>query len=83
MIKVELKVDKGIVKDAIISGDFFAYPSEMIEEIETKILGHKIDEILEIVERYRNRVKLVGVKFDDLKELLELLIRKSREERGK
>jgi len=79
MIKIELEVEENKVENVIISGDFFAYPAEAIEEMENQIRGCELSKLLEVVERYRNRVKLVGVRFDDLRELVETVIKKLME----
>jgi len=75
MIKVELEVEGDVIKNAIISGDFFAYPPEVIEEMEDKMRGRELSKVLEVIERYRDRVKLVGVKFEDLEELVRAIIK--------
>lgn len=77
MIKIELELEGNIVKNAIISGDFFAYPPEIIEEMEAKVQGCELSKVLEVIEHYRDRVKLVGVKFDDLKELIRTIVEKN------
>ena len=74
MIKVELEVVKNVIKRMVISGDFFAYPPEAIEEIERSVEGHVVDDVIRIIDCYKNRVKFVGVDFNDLKELLVSII---------
>jgi len=74
MIKVEVKVIDDRVEDVIISGDFFAYPAEAIEDMEKDMKGLSLVKLPEIVENYRSKVKLVGVTLDDLKTLIEELV---------
>jgi len=74
MIKVEIMVAGNRVEDVIISGDFFAYPAEAIEDMEKDMKGLSLVKLPEIVENYRSKVKLVGVTLDDLKTLIEELV---------
>ncbi len=52
----------------IIGGDFFAYPPETIDEIEKALTGPLIDaaKAAKTMEKFRDKVKLVGIDFDDL-----------------
>jgi len=74
MIKVEIMVAGNRVEDVVISGDFFAYPAEAIEDMEKDMKGLSLVKLPEIVENYRSKVKLVGVTLDDLKTLIEELV---------
>lgn len=41
VIKVEVKLSNDIISDISISGDFFMYPEEAIEQLETVLVGTK------------------------------------------
>lgn len=43
MIKISLDVEEGIIKKALIAGDFFLYPEEAIEHIEKSLIGVRVD----------------------------------------
>ena len=75
-VKVEVEVEGGILKEVLISGDFFAYPPEALEELEESLKGIKAEprEIERVLESFGDRVELVGVGLEDLKELLLSLL---------
>ena len=74
MIRVEAEVCNGFLKNIVISGDFFAHPEHIIDEIEEELKGRSIREVLDIVEGYRDRVVFTGLSFDDLVLLLREII---------
>ncbi len=71
-LKVELTVNilEDKITEIIISGDFFAYPSEALEELELKIRGKTVEEALKIVDGYEGRMKLIGASLQDIKQLI-------------
>jgi len=73
-LKIDLVVDEDRIKDIVISGDFFAYPTEAIEELEDDLKGSRVDEALDIVEKYRDKIVIVGASIDEIKDLLKELI---------
>ncbi|RLG45143.1 MAG: hypothetical protein DRN92_07075 [Thermoproteota archaeon] len=77
-VKVELKIREGIIERAIISGDFFAYPSSIIEDIESELEGKRaeFEAIKKVLEKFREKGKLVGIPFNDLERLFEQVITK-------
>ncbi len=73
-LKIDLELESDIIKDIIISGDFFAYPAEAIEELENTLKGTSIHDLRNIIIEFRKRVTLVGISFKDIIELLDDLI---------
>ena len=73
MVKVEVELVGRRVRRVTISGDFFAYPAEVIEEMEREMTGADVGELPSVVDRYRGRVELVGITLEDLRELLRQL----------
>jgi len=74
MIRVEAEICDEMLKNIVISGDFFAHPEHVIDEIEEELKGRSIREVLNIVEGYRDRVVFTGLSFDDLVLLLREII---------
>ncbi|MCY0867665.1 MAG: ABC transporter substrate-binding protein [Desulfurococcus sp.] len=67
-LDVEVEVEGGVIKHVEISGDFFAYPSEAVEELEEALKGcGSVDCINSVFEKLRG-VLLVGVKLGSLRE---------------
>jgi lipoate-protein ligase A len=73
-LKIDISIRDNIVEDIIISGDFFAYPEEMVDELESAIRGHKLSDIIDIVESYRDRIVFLGVSIDDIINVLRKII---------
>ncbi|MET1160113.1 MAG: lipoate protein ligase C-terminal domain-containing protein [Thermoprotei archaeon] len=73
-LKIDLLVENGIVEDIVISGDFFAYPETVIDEIEDSIRGKSVSEAIDALRSFRDRVELVGISFKDLESLFIELI---------
>ena len=75
-VKIELKIKDGIIEDVIISGDFFAYPLSLIEDIESELKGERaeFENIKEVLEKFREKGKLIGISFNDLERLFEQII---------
>lgn len=71
-VKVEVVVEGGVLRDVLISGDFFAYPPEAIEEMESSLRGVRADpEAVErVVMSFRGKLQLVGISLEDIVELL-------------
>lgn len=69
-VDVIIGVSEGKIVKMIISGDFFAYPPEALEELELEIRGKTVEEALKVIDRYGGRVKLVGASLQDVKQLI-------------
>lgn len=70
-LKVEVTISEDKIMKIIISGDFFAYPSEILEELELELRGKTIEEALKIIDGYEGKVKLVGASLQDVKQLIQ------------
>ena len=69
-VEMTMNVSEGRIVNVTISGDFFAYPSETLEELELEIRGKTVEEALKIIDGYEGRVKLVGASLQDVKQLM-------------
>lgn len=69
-VEMTMNVSEGRIVNVTISGDFFAYPSETLEELELEIRGKTVEEALKIIDGYEGRVKLVGASLQDVKQLI-------------
>jgi lipoate-protein ligase A len=65
-LKIDISIRGDIIENIVISGDFFAYPEEMVDELESAIRGHKLSDVIGIVEDFRNRIVFLGVSIDDI-----------------
>ncbi len=62
VFSVYLEVDESCkVFKLVISGDFFAFPPELLDEAESKASGVNLEGAAEVVGEYLERVTLVGV----------------------
>ena len=52
LIKVQLIEREGVIEDVRIMGDFFLHPEEVIEEVESSLIGQPLDEgvLAELIE---------------------------------
>jgi len=69
-IKIDLEIIDGKIVKFILSGDFFAFPNERLEEMEKKIIGKNIDEVEKIINEYKYKINLIGISFNDILSLL-------------
>lgn len=69
-IKIDLEIIDGKIVKFILSGDFFAFPNEKLEEMEKKIIGKNIDEAEKIINEYKYKINLIGISFNDILSLL-------------
>jgi len=71
-VKIDLEItDDGRIHDIIISGDFFVYPQETLEELESKLKGRSLEEAKSILKEYSEKVTVLGFTLDDVAELLD------------
>ena len=64
---VDLLVDQeGIIRKCFISGDFFAYPEAIINEVEKKLPGLRLGEALLKTRRLVGEAELLGITVEDL-----------------
>jgi len=69
LVRVKLEVRDGKISYVMITGDFFMHPEELIENLESFLVGCKLDEaeiksnLMKFVED--NGVVLLGVSVDD------------------
>ncbi len=73
-LKIDLKTRNNYIEDIVISGDFFAYPEEVIDLIEEELRGKHLSEVDTIINKYRDRVELIGLTFDDIRILIHELM---------
>lgn len=73
LIKVKLLEEEGMIKDIKITGDFFAYPEEAIEELEISLRNTSLMKVKENVKKFveERNIKLIGLKIEDILEVIE------------
>ncbi|NPA98203.1 MAG: hypothetical protein GXO43_02385 [Crenarchaeota archaeon] len=64
---VDLLVDQeGVIRKCYISGDFFAYPETIVNEIEKKLPGLRLGEALLKTRKFVGEAELLGITVEDL-----------------
>ncbi len=64
---IDLLVDtQGIIRKCFISGDFFSYPETLINDIEKKLLGCRLDDALAVTMELVENSYLLGITVEDL-----------------
>ena len=70
MIKISLEYDEDskIINSITITGDFFLYPEETLDELEVNLIGTKLgkDEIKQKIEKCLNRSEAFGFDSESL-----------------
>lgn len=66
LVKVKMVIEGGVIKDAKITGDFFAHPEEGIEIIEKELIGKDLSNARQAVESAVGGVTLIGVRVEEL-----------------
>lgn len=69
-LKIDAEIKDNVIVDIVISGDFFAYPEEGIEMLENDLKGKTINEAIRIIDDYRDKIELLGISLDNIKNLL-------------
>lgn len=69
-IKVDLEVTDEVIKDVVISGDFFLYPEEHIHVIESELRGKKVSEVSKILSKFRDSVVIVSASIEEFAEAI-------------
>jgi len=65
-IGIDLVVEGNRIIDVVIFGDFFAYPPEIIDELQSSLKNCKLDEVKDIIHKICSKSKLVGIDADDI-----------------
>ena len=74
-IRISVRIEEGKVKKVYIRGDFFCYPEDAIERLENALVGRRPEEIPEAFRRTMEGVELLGVRRE---ELLDLILEASK-----
>ncbi|OYT61873.1 MAG: hypothetical protein B6U69_02750 [Thermofilum sp. ex4484_15] len=79
-LKIELEVVSGIIRDLKVSGDFFAYPPYLLDNLERGAKGMRADpsEVDKLLSRYIGRLELVGISIEDLRGLIVNSLREAK-----
>ncbi|HII60598.1 lipoate protein ligase C-terminal domain-containing protein [Pyrococcus horikoshii] len=70
LIRVEIEEENGIAKDVKISGDFFIYPEDIVNDLEKALRGGEISKLEEKVEEFfsgRDDVEMPYLSVEDFK----------------
>ncbi|WP_048056112.1 lipoate protein ligase C-terminal domain-containing protein [Pyrococcus sp. ST04] len=78
LIRVEIDEEGGIAKKVIITGDFFIYPEDIVQELENSLEGRNLSELENVVESFfsvRHDIEMPYLNIEDFK----IAIRKALE----
>ncbi|NVM05109.1 MAG: hypothetical protein HWN67_22500 [Candidatus Helarchaeota archaeon] len=69
LIRVTLEIENGIIKDVLISGDFWLFPTPKLSDLEKELVGVKIhkEELNELLNSFfeRNQIQSPGTTVED------------------
>ncbi len=65
-LEVILEVKGGRISHLTISGDFMAFPSQAIDELERALVGRKAEEVEGVVKEVLRDAELIGVEVDEI-----------------
>ena len=71
LVRVKVRSECGIIEDVKITGDFFAYPEEGLEEMEGELRDTPIGKVREVLESAIGGITLIGMSREDLVEMIE------------
>jgi lipoate-protein ligase A len=71
LVKVTVRSEGGRIAEVRITGDFFAHPEEGLEQVERELRGATVSEVRKTVESATGGVTLVGLKREDIIEMVE------------
>jgi hypothetical protein len=73
LLKVSIEKEGDIIKNIKISGDFFIYPEEALDELEEFIKNKSINDLKDKLESFikNKNIIILGFKINDLLELIE------------
>ena len=78
LIRFEIEERDGIARNVKITGDFFIYPEDIIEELEDELKGHKVEELEHIIDEFfamRLDVEMPYINVEDFKIALKNALR--------
>ena len=55
LLRIDLELEGSNIKNIMISGDFFFFPEEKLEELEKELIGKNLEEVKNIVEEFYKR----------------------------
>lgn len=69
MIRVQIDLEEDMIKNILITGDFFIHPEEAVESLEAVLRGAEVNEegLLTLIRKYveENRVEILGASPED------------------
>ncbi|MDK2384110.1 MAG: lipoate protein ligase C-terminal domain-containing protein [Candidatus Korarchaeota archaeon] len=65
-LEVILDVEEDRISQLVISGDFMAFPPQIIEELEKSLVGKKAEEVEGVVREVLKGTELIGVEIDEI-----------------
>ncbi|MBW1766016.1 MAG: lipoate--protein ligase family protein [Deltaproteobacteria bacterium] len=74
LIRADFEVKDGRFRNVCLSGDFFCFPMEAIEWLESRLEGRSVGEVGTLVEEFysENEIETPGIKIDDWAGVLEV-----------
>lgn len=73
-LEVVLETEGGRIGKIVISGDFMAFPSSAIDELEAALIGKKPEDVEEVVREALSEVELLGVSWEEIAGVIKELL---------
>ncbi len=78
LLRINFNINDNKITDFKLSGDFFIYPENEIDNIESILVGKKYFEISNILESYleKNKITIIGFSPNDVQNAVKEVINK-------
>ena len=73
LLIIKIQVDKGVISNILILGDFFLYPEDKLKELEYELVKKDKSNALFTIESVikKHNIKIIGFAPEDLYELIK------------
>ncbi|MEM3967369.1 MAG: hypothetical protein QXK04_06325, partial [Ignisphaera sp.] len=75
LLRIHVKVFENILEQILLTGDFFAYPSTAIHELEANLKWIAVDDVPQKVIEFADRMTIHGLSIYELANLIENCIK--------
>ncbi len=72
-VEIILEMKEGRISSLTVSGDFMAFPSGAIDELEEALVGRTVEEVEGVVRDVLKDVELIGIEVDELIKIIREL----------
>ena len=73
-LKIDIRICGDVIEDIVLSGDFFAHPEELVDELENSLKGLKASKAVDVINSFRDKIEFTGITIDDVIDLINKLL---------